>query len=471
MEAKKIVTVGLAAVMAMSLAACGSGSSSSKGSVVSGSSSTGSSSGSSDFLSIEVGKTDTDLKGTVKFLTNRTDMLKDDYNGTSWKQYIEAFNKVYPNITIDVEGLTDYANDSLTRLQGGDWGDVMMIPAVVSADLPTYFEDLGSSDEISKLYNYTSGKTYQGEVYGIPITATTPGFVYNKKVFEQAGITSLPTTVDDFLKDLQAIKDKTDAITLYTNYAAGWTNAKWDDVIGVTTTGDADYLNQKMLHTKDIFSDPGDGTGAYNVYKALYDAVKNGCTEDDFSTTDWESSKTKLNNGEIGCMMLGSWAVTQMQGAGDHPDDVGFMAFPMTVNGKQYVNANADYSFGINPDSKNLEAANIWVKWMTEQSNYSANEGGLAITKDGKSADFYKDMEDAGCVIEENAPAKSGEEDLLSDLNSESELNIGSDDGSRNAKIIEAASDGSESLDDIMKDWNDKWNSAVDDLSSVSTAS
>ena len=168
MEAKKIVTVGLAAVMAMSLAACGSGSSSSKGSVVSGSSSTGSSSGSSDFLSIEVGKTDTDLKGTVKFLTNRTDMLKDDYNGTSWKQYIEAFNKVYPNITIDVEGLTDYANDSLTRLQGGDWGDVMMIPAVVSADLPTYFEDLGSSDEISKLYNYkpeyVSTPMFQNEI-------------------------------------------------------------------------------------------------------------------------------------------------------------------------------------------------------------------------------------------------------------------------------------------------------------------
>lgn len=305
MEAKKIVTVGLAAVMAMSLAACGSGSSSSKGSVVSGSSSTasGSSSGSSDFLSIEVGKTDTDLKGTVKFLTNRTDMLKDDYNGTSWKQYIAEFNKLYPNIKIDVEGLTDYANDSLTRLQGGDWGDVMMIPAVVSADLPTYFEDLGSSDEISKLYNYTSGKTYNGEVYGIPITATTPGFVYNKKVFEQAGITSLPTNVDDFLKDLQAIKDKTDAIPLYTNYAAGWTNAKWDDVIGITTTGDADYLNQKMLHSKDIFSDPGDGTGAYNVYKVLYDAVKNGCTEDDFSTTDWESSKTKLNEGQ-GCQQL-----------------------------------------------------------------------------------------------------------------------------------------------------------------------
>lgn len=301
MKARKIITAGLAAIMTMSLAACGScsttsnGTTATSGTSAAASSSTGTesatassagASGSSDFLSIEVGKTDTDLSGTVKFLTNRTDMLKDDYNGTTWKQYIAEFNKLYPNITIDVEGLTDYASDSLTRLQGGDWGDVMMIPAVVSADLPTYFEDLGSSDEISKLYNYTSGKTYGGEVYGIPITATTPGFVYNKKVFQDAGITELPTNVDDFLKDLQAIKDKTDAIPLYTNYVAGWTNAKWDDVIGITTTGDENYLNQTMLHSKDIFSDPGDGTGAYNVYKVLYDAVKNGCTEDDFSTTD-----------------------------------------------------------------------------------------------------------------------------------------------------------------------------------------
>ena len=43
-----------------------------------------------------------------------------------------------------------------------------------------------------------------------------------------------------------------------------------------------------------------------------------------------------INNGQIGCMVLGSWAVVQMQEAGDNADDIGYMPFPITVDGKQY---------------------------------------------------------------------------------------------------------------------------------------
>jgi len=32
-------------------------------------------------------------------------------------------------------------------------------------------------------------------------------------------------------------------------------------------------MNQELVHTKNPFSDPKDGTHAYNVYKILYDAV------------------------------------------------------------------------------------------------------------------------------------------------------------------------------------------------------
>ena len=50
-----------------------------------------------------------------------------------------------------------------------------------------------------------------------------------------------------------------------------------------------------------------------------------------------------LNNGQIGCMALGSWSVTQMQQAGDHADDIGYMTFPITVDGKQYAAAAPAY--------------------------------------------------------------------------------------------------------------------------------
>ena len=67
--------------------------------------------------------------------------------------------------------------------------------------------------------------------YGIPSTANAQGIVYNKAVFEEAGITELPTTPDEFLEDLQLIKDNTDAIPMYTNFAAGWTMGAWDAYI------------------------------------------------------------------------------------------------------------------------------------------------------------------------------------------------------------------------------------------------
>lgn len=41
--------------------------------------------------------------------------------------------------------------------------------------------------------------------------------------------------------------------------------------------------------------------------------MKRGLTEDDPTTTDWEGCKPMMNNGQIGVMVLGSWAVVQMQ--------------------------------------------------------------------------------------------------------------------------------------------------------------
>ena len=48
----------------------------------------------------------------------------------------------------------------------------------------------------------------------------TPGFVYNKRVWKEAGVTDWPTTPAEFLAALKAIKAKTDAIPYYTNFAA-----------------------------------------------------------------------------------------------------------------------------------------------------------------------------------------------------------------------------------------------------------
>ena len=51
-----------------------------------------------------------------------------------------------------------------------------------------------------------------GQVYALATFGNANGIVYNKKVFKDAGITAEPTSTDEFMTDLQAIKDKTDAV-------------------------------------------------------------------------------------------------------------------------------------------------------------------------------------------------------------------------------------------------------------------
>ena len=412
------------------------------------------------YSQITVGEDYTDLTASIKYIHCRTDREED---GT-FAKLVEEFNKVYPNITVETEGITDYAEDSLLRLSTGDWGDIMFIPAVDKAELSNFFQPFDTLENMQKEINFADAWQFDGISYGVPCLANAQGIVYNKAVFEAAGVTELPKTPDEFIAALQAIKDNTDAIPLYTNYAAGWTMGAWDAYLGSVSNGDNTYMNQKFVHTAEPFKDNGDGTGAYALYKILYDAVAGGLTEDDYTTTDWEGCKGMINNGEIGCMVLGSWAFVQMVEAGEHGDDIGYMPFPMTVGGTQYALAGGDYNYGINVNSsdENKTAAMVFIKWMTEESGWCYSEGGYTVDKDGENPPMYEAFATATLLSDE--PALAGEETLLNDMNAESELSFNAGGNAKVQRIVEAAATGSETFDDIMADWTAAWNAAQEEL-------
>ncbi len=459
----KLLSIVLSSAMVLSLAACGgNGQTSQSGGSGSGSAPSTAPVTEAGVLSYTTLNLDDykDYTASIKFLHHKTDREED---GTI-AAMIAAFNKDFPNITVTTEAVTDYAEDSLLRLNTGDWGDIMFIPAVDKSDLGTYFMPLDSLDNLSQQLNFVSSWSYDGTCYGIPYMANAQGVLYNKKVFADAGITTLPKTASEFIADLQLIKDKTDAIPLYTNYAAGWTMGAWDAYVGVVSNGDDTYMNQKFVHTAEPFKDPGDGSGAYNVYKILYDACAKGLIEDDYTTTDWEGCKGMLNRGEIGTMVLGSWAYAQMQEAGDTPENVGYMPFPITVNGTQYVAAGGDYNYCINAKAsdENKTAALIFVKWMVEKSDWCYNEGGYTVVKGGKNPDMYSAFD--GCVVLSDQDALDGEADFLNQMNSESELSVNAGGNAKVQEIVEAGVTGSKSFDDIMAEWNKKWQDAQAEL-------
>ena len=396
-----------------------------------------------------------DLTAKIHFAYHRTD-IPDKLNG-----YVEEFRKIYPNVEIEYELITDYAENALLRVGNTDW-TIMGIPAVQKDELSKYFVPLGSLETLSGLYNFMSAQSFDGVCYGIPSTGNANGVLYNKRIFAEAGVTELPKTPEEFIAALKAVKEKTDAIPLYTNYAAGWTMGAWDAYIGVAATGKEEYQNQILPHAKDPFANQGNSTGPYAVYKILYDAAAEGLIEDDYTTTDWEGCKPMFNNGQIATMVLGSWAFTQMRDAegGEHPEDVGYMAFPITIDGKQYAPAGGDYNFGINVQASYEEklASMYYLKWLTHESGFAYSEGGVPIDKSGEYPELYAAFD--GIDMLSDADALPGEETLLGELNAESELNINAGGNTKVQQIIEHAFNHDKDFDAIMAEWNEAWSEA-----------
>ena len=157
-------------------------------------------------------------------------------------------------------------------------------------------------------------------------------------------------------------------------------------------------------------------------------------------------------------MVLGSWALPQMKQAGDNADDVGYMPFPITVDGKQYAAAAADRGYAINKnlDDNDKQAALVFVKWLVERSGYAYNEYSLPVVKGADTQLSFDNVE-----LLQDEPAVEGEEDLLNELNSDSEVNINQDgDGVRLQAVIENAASGDKSYDDIVAEWNKAWSDA-----------
>jgi len=139
---------------------------------------------------------------------------------------------------------------------------------------------------------------------------------------------------------------------------------------------------------------------------------------------------------------------------------VGYMAFPITIDGKQYAPAGGDYNFGINVQASDDEklASLYYLKWLTHESGFAYSEGGVPIDKNGEYPDLYAAFDGIDMVAD--ADALEGEATLLNELNSESELNINAGGNTKVQQIIEHAFNHDKDFDAIMAEWNEAWSEA-----------
>ena len=397
---------------------------------------------------------DADISGEITVLTNRTDLVDTIFVG----DYAVRFNEKYPDVKVKFESMDDYEGQVKIRMNTEDYGDVLLIPQIDPAEFGNFFEPLGQKEDMSQKYRFLEKASFEGVTYGIPQTGNVSGIVYNKRVFEEAGITDLPKTPEEFIAMLGQIKENTEAIPLYTNYVAGWALDGWQDH-GTSVAGDASF-NNLLPHEERPFDE---GKPLNVVYKTLHEVVAAGLVEPDPLTSDWESSKQMLADGEIGVMVLGSWVVSQVQELADNPDEIGYMPFPyVQEDGKVYSASDGDFCIAVNKHSKNKEAALAWLNWFIEDSGYAYSQGGIPPVIGEKLPSTLEGFEELGVVYLGPVPPIPGEEGLVNKVDDEAEIGFYAEMFKK--RIVESALGSGESFEEIMNDLNARWASAREAL-------
>ena len=390
--------------------------------------------------------------GEITVLTWRTDLVED---GT-FDEYVEAFKAEYPDVTdVKIEALTDYEGEVKTRMNTENYGDVLGIPGSVTPDqFADFFEPLGSQEEIGAEYQWINDKSFEGQSYGIPVVGNVQGYVYNKRVWEEAGVTEFPDTPEAFLAALQAIKDNgVEIAPLYTNYKDAWPLSQWDGWLGAVTA-DPDWKN-KIVESDTPWTPDSD----YGVVDGvIYDADAQGLTEDDPTTTNWEESKRLLGTGEVATMVLGSWALPQMaaaaEAAGASGEDIAYAPTPVQVDGSFHSVAGGDYNNGINVNSENKATARAWIDWFNKESGFSESQAGLSPMKDGPIPAALEDFVAEVELITLN-PAEEGKESLFADIDTAS--GIVTTDPKFRQKNIDDARSSARTKQQIFDDLNAQW--------------
>lgn len=284
---KRILALGLAAVMVFSLTACGGGSSASSSGSQSSGTEAAPSGGAETTSADNSGAAASEVK-TIKFFHR----FPDDPANSFIEEKIAEYEAAHSDIDIVITSAQNQPfKEKIKTVVGtpeepdiyyswaGEFSERFIRENLI-LDLTPYLEaDSAWADSLieSQMVNYT---TADGMVYGIPFRLDGKVFAYNRDIFEELGL-QVPTTWDEFIAVLDAIK----AGGTYTPLAEGnqdqWPGAHYIGTLNQMLVAD-DVRAADFDPTTGSFTDPG-YVKALDLYQQLVPYMNigvNGMTHD-----------------------------------------------------------------------------------------------------------------------------------------------------------------------------------------------
>lgn len=278
------------------------------------------------------------------------------------KQLAGEFTKLHPNITINVESIGDGKSGEVikSRFAGGKGPDIFTVDG--PAQIALYQDKLADLSDQPWVPNavpmFIKELTKDGKLYGMPYNVEGLGIVYNKKLFEKAGITKIPTNNTELTNVVKQLKDK--GIRPFATGAKEW----WIPGFHVANAPfaqqlDADKFMADLTSKATTFKDNPIFMNDFKNFIDLY--IKNG--EPNPLTTDWGSLVKQVSDGEAAMGHGGNFIENFVTGIGGDINNLGL--FPVALND--------------NPDTADKLSTGMPFGWVVNNVNGTEKESKMFL--------------------------------------------------------------------------------------------
>ncbi len=284
-----------------------------------------------------------------------------DAEAAKLEEVIASFEAANPGISVESTryAYSDFKTALLTSIAGGDVPDTARMDIAWVSEFASQgalmqldgamadFDAIAASVFPGPL----STNKWDGHYYGLPQNTNTQVLVYNKDMFDAAGITAAPATMEEFAK---VACDLTDASKGVYGFAEGgtyfWAPAPVFYAMGGKVT-DAE------ITTATGYVNSAESVAAFTLLKDLYDQ---GCMSPNLMGGGIATDAGQ-GTGIYGMIIDGPWMVDIYKG--NYPElNYEFALIPAGPNGTSSVVGGEDVV--ILGGTKNAEAAQKWVSYL-----------------------------------------------------------------------------------------------------------
>jgi multiple sugar transport system substrate-binding protein len=234
----------------------------------------------------EVAKlTPLDYKGKLSFWYSGPDASTPKVSVDKFNEFWAAWKETYPGIPLnDGDNLQNISYAELldklrTATAGGAGPDMLRLQILGGVEFAAkgYLQEINLADFGYKPENFWSGAlkscTWNNKIYGVPTNNETMAFIWNKKVFERAGLdpNKAPATWADVVSYSKAIKDKTGkwGFGMVARVNHGNTPFRFMPILWAYGSGALDEAEPNPTYQKVLINNEG-GVAALQAYYDMY---------------------------------------------------------------------------------------------------------------------------------------------------------------------------------------------------------